>query len=208
MSRVSKKEDMFYGMFSDLAKQIVRASETYVDIIENYPESQGRIPEMKRIETESDEKVHNLLVQLYESFITPFDREDIFTLTEHMDDIIDDEEHIVRRLSLYHVNKVAPEAKELAILTLEAARELDVLFQHFSDFKHDRVVMEEVEKVRKIEDRGDDVYHEALGRLYDEHKATATHLLKWNTLFNRMEDTVDACKAVSSIVGNVVLKNA
>lgn len=208
MSRVSKKEDVFYSMFSELAAKIVQASETYVDIIENYPASQGRIPEMKRIETESDDMVHNLLVKLYESFITPFDREDIFSLTEHMDDIIDDEEHIIRRLNLYHVNKMAPEAKELALLTLEAARELDVLFQHMSNFKHDKTVMEQVEKVRKIEDRGDDVYHEALGRLYDEHKASATHLLKWNTLFNRMEDTVDACKAVSSIVGNVVLKNA
>lgn len=208
MSRVSKKEDMFYSMFKELANKIVEASETYVDIVENYPASQGRIPEMKRIETESDDMVHNLLVKLYESFITPFDREDIFSLTEHMDDIIDDEEHIVRRLSLYHVNTMAPEAKVLAGLTLDAAKELQVLFEHLPNFKRDKVVMEQVEKVRKIEDRGDDVYHEAIGLLYDDHDATPTHLLKWNTLFNRMEDTLDGCKAVSSIVGNIVLKNA
>lgn len=208
MSRVSKKEDMFYSMFKGLAAELVKASETYVDIIENYPESEGRIPEMKRLETEGDEMVHELLVKLYESFITPFDREDIFTLTQHMDDVIDDEEHIIRRLNLYHVNHVAPEAKELARLTLDATRELEVMFQHLPNFRKDPEVMRQVQKVQKIEDRGDDVYHEALGRLYDEHDATATHLLKWNTLFNRMEDTIDACKAVSSIVSNVVLKNA
>lgn len=208
MSRVSKKEDLFYELFSQLADKLVEASEAYADIVQNYPDSAGRIPEMKRLETESDAQVHELLAKLYESFITPFDREDIFNLTQHMDDVVDNEEHIVRRLSLYHVKTMAPEASELALLTRDAACELKVLFDHFPNFKKDAAVMQQVEKVHKIEDRGDDVYHEAIGRLYDERDASATHLLKWNTLFNRMEDTLDACKAVSSIVSNVVLKNA
>ncbi|MGN0286470.1 MAG: DUF47 domain-containing protein [Atopobiaceae bacterium] len=208
MSRVSKKEDMFYRMLSEQSQKLVEASDVYVDIIQNYPDSAGNIPQMKRIETEADTLVHDILVKLYESFITPFDREDIYNLTQHMDDVVDNEEHIVRRLSLYHVKNMAPEATELAVLTQQATQELKVLFDHLPNFKKDRAVMEQVQKVHTIEDRGDDVYHDAIGRLYDEKDATPTHLLKWNTLFNRMEDTLDACKAVSSIVSNVVLKNA
>ncbi|MDD5799693.1 MAG: DUF47 family protein [Coriobacteriales bacterium] len=208
MSRVSKKEDMFYRMLSEQSQKLVEASDVYVDIIQNYPDSAGSIPQMKRIETEADTLVHDILVKLYESFITPFDREDIYNLTQHMDDVVDNEEHIVRRLSLYHVKNMAPEATELAVLTQQATQELKVLFDHLPYFKKDSAVMEQVQKVHTIEDRGDDVYHDAIGRLYDEKDATPTHLLKWNTLFNRMEDTLDACKAVSSIVSNVVLKNA
>lgn len=208
MSRVSKKEDMFYRMLAEQSQKLVEASDVYVDIIQNYPDSAGSIPQMKRIETEADTLVHDILVKLYESFITPFDREDIYNLTQHMDDVVDNEEHIVRRLSLYHVKNMTPEAIELAVLTQQATQELKVLFDHLPNYKKDHAVMEQVQKVHTIEDRGDDVYHDAIGRLYDEKDATPTHLLKWNTLFNRMEDTLDACKAVSSIVSNVVLKNA
>lgn len=208
MSRVSKKEDLFYRLLQEFSKKVVDAGDIYYEIIAGYPESVDRIPEMKQVEVECDEKMRNLLIELYQSFITPFDREDIAALVNRLDDIVDDMEHIVRRFDLYHVSAERPEALELARCAQDGTKELARMFEVFPTFKKDTGVMEQVKKVHDIEDKADDIYHAAIARLYDETDSTATHLLKWNTLFNRMEDCVDACKAVATIASNVVLKNA
>lgn len=208
MSRVSKKEDLFYGLLLDLARQLQRTGVLYQALFDDYPASVAHIPEAKRLETECDKMVGDLLAQLYESFITPFDREDLNALALKMDDVVDDMENIARRLQIYHVGTMRPEAVELAHLAREATDELELLFECFPNFKKDPQVMDRVHRIHLIEDHGDDVYHSAIARLYEENEAPATHLLKWNTIFNRMEDTIDAVKDVSSIVSSVVLKNA
>jgi predicted phosphate transport protein (TIGR00153 family) len=208
MSRVSKKEDIFYTFLKQESKSVVGASRLYQQIFEDYPASVGTIPEMKRLETENDHLVHDLLTQLNESFITPFDREDISALALKMDDIVDGMESVTRRLVLFHVGTMRPEAVEMAHLTNDAVRELDVMFEHLPDFKKDPVVMEQTRKVHDIEDQADDVYHGALARLYEEVSAPPVHIMKWSTLFDLMENTLDKCKHVSTIVSSVVLKNA
>ncbi len=208
MSRVGKKEDLFYGLLLDLSKQIQKTGVLYQKLFDEYPDSIPHIPEAKRLETDCDKMVGELLAQLYESFITPFDREDLNALALKMDDIVDDMENIARRLQIYHVGTMRPEAVELAHLARQATDELVALFECFPRFKKDPELMDHVHQIHLIEDHGDDVYHSAIARLYEENEAPATHLLKWNTIFNRMEDTIDAIKDVASIVSSVVLKNA
>lgn len=208
MSRVRKKEDLFYSLLEDLCAELDRSGDAYLDIFESYPDGIEKIRTMKDIETGCDEMVHNLLTKLYESFITPFDREDINELALKMDDVVDDMENISRRLEIFHVGSMRPEAVELARLANQGTTELREMFAHLPNFKKNPVVMEQAHKIHKIEDQADGVYHDAIARLYNENEAPATHLLKWNTIFNRMEDTVDDIKLVSTIVSNVVLKNA
>ena len=223
MSRVRKKEDLFYSLLEDLCAELDRSGEAYLDIFESYPDGIEKIRTMKDIETGCDDKVHALLTKLYESFITPFDREDINELALKMDDVVDDMENISRRLEIFHVGSMRPEAVELARLANQGTTELRKMFAHLPNFKKDSVVIEQAHKIHEIEDQTSNdntnlmvvevarrifgVEH-AIARLYNENEAPATHLLKWNTIFNRMEDTVDDIKLVSTIVSNVVLKNA
>ena len=125
-----------------------------------------------------------------------------------MDDVVDGMENVSRRYELFHVNTNPPEATEMARLANEACHHMDTLFQHFHDFRRDPVVMEEAGKIHKIEDEGDTVFHDALARLFDEKDPVPTHLLKWNTIYNKQEEILDSCKTVAALVGNVVLKNA
>lgn len=208
MSRVSKKEDQFYEMFQVLSAKILSASDCYFDIISTYPEHMDRLEEMKQYETDCDKMLSRIFEHLSESFITPFDREDISSLILKMDDVVDGMENVSRRYELFHVNTNPPEATEMARLANEACHCMDTLFQHFHDFRRDPVVMEEAGKIHKIEDEGDAVFHDALARLFDEKDPVPTHLLKWNTIYNKQEEILDSCKTVAALVGNVVLKNA
>lgn len=207
MSRVSKKEDVFYKAFKDYTKVAVSAGEELCGIIAGWPESRGRIPVMKDIEHQGDEIVGQVLRELNVSFITPFDREDVEALIRGLDEIVDFLEGTAARFDLYDVNEMLPEAADMAELILSAIRELDVLFEHFPQFRKDPEVNKRCIAVNDIEDDGDIVHRTAVARVFAEH-GDPIHILKWNNILEHMEDALDACKDVSNIVYGVVMKNA
>lgn len=89
MALAKKKEDPFFGMFKSFAKDIVSMGETFGSIINNYHSIERPVADMKMAETECDVHSHQILNKLNESFITPFDREDIFMIVNQMDDLAD-----------------------------------------------------------------------------------------------------------------------
>ena len=75
-----KKEDLFFLMFQDFAKALEEMGDELYNIISNYHNVERSIADMKMRESECDVKSHAILKELNESFITPFDREDIFSI--------------------------------------------------------------------------------------------------------------------------------
>ena len=92
------KEDVFYTMFREFGDKIVETAEEYAVIMEGYPETAARIPQMKVYERECDEKVQHIMKELYASFVTPFEREDISDLALRLDDIVDGMNSVAERL--------------------------------------------------------------------------------------------------------------
>jgi hypothetical protein len=115
-----KKEDIFFTMLKQVAAQLLDASVEYASIMREYPESITRIPRMKVHETTTDELVADIHKQLYTSFITPIEREDISDLALRMDDVVDLMEVVCMRLDLFGIEQMRPEAVEMAELTCEA----------------------------------------------------------------------------------------
>ena len=207
MSRVSKKEDVFYQAFKDYTKVAISAAEELISIIDGWPETRGRIPVMKEIEHQGDEIVGRVLRELNVSFITPFDRDDVEALIRNLDQIVDYLEAGVARFGLYDVNVMLDEAPAMAKLALDAIKELDTLFEHFPQFRKDPVVMECCQNVIRIEDEGDIVHRNAVARIFAEH-GDPIHILKWHEILKELEDALDSCKDVANIVYGVVMKNA
>lgn len=202
-----KKEDEFYTMLKNLMSTIVASTELYVGIIEGFPGSQSKIPQMKVYESESDDKARAIFEKLYTSFITPFDREDINDLTFKLDDIIDYTTSIAIRLDLFNVQSMRAEAMQMAELTLSAVRELGIMIDHLPDYKDDPIVLEKAHAVSLIEDEGDGVYETALRRLFRDDM-DGTERLSWLRLFDRMENSIDACEYAARVVRSVVMKSA
>lgn len=207
----AKKEDVFYTMFKDFAADIVRVAEDYDKLIHGYPDTANMIPLMKVHEDRCDEHVKHIMEHLYSAFITPFDRDDINNLALRMDDVVDAMEAVAIRLDLFNVSATRTEAVQLADLTLVASRELKEMFDHFPDYKTDRVVMEKAISVGHIEDEGDTVYEAALSRLFHEDNLDEFrrgHVVSWLYIFDRMELCLDSCDSAAGVVRSVVMKSA
>jgi len=200
-----KKEDVFYTKLKEFGDKVVDASAEYVKIMEGYPESHSRIPQMKVYESECDELAAGIMRQLYSSFITPIDREDISDLTMALDDIVDGMNGVVLRLDLFDVSDVRPEAPQLARLAKRAIEELRVMLEHLPDYKTDKAVMDHAIMVGHIEDEGDVIYHDALHHLFHGHE-TGKPTAGWLRLFDGMEGVINSCDHAAAIVRSVVLK--
>ena len=118
MSRVSRREDEFYSMFSEFSALIVSTAKLFVSYMESFPSSEDYEVQIKNYETLCDDQVGKIISTLNTSFITPFDREDISRLALLMDEIADGIESVSAHLSMYDIKEMRPEAVQVAHLIL------------------------------------------------------------------------------------------
>ena len=123
-----------------------------------------------------------------------------------MDNIVDGLENVSARFKLYDIDAMRPEAVEMAKLILEATRHLDSALAKFSDFKKDASILKHTKATNDVEDQGDLVYRDALATIFREHGQTVD-VIKWKSLMDKVEDTLDACKDVANAIQNVIVKN-
>ncbi|MBO7675601.1 MAG: DUF47 family protein [Atopobiaceae bacterium] len=208
MSRVKRREDVFYSLFREYGEKIVSTGEVYKRIFSaEYPTTRTMIPSMKDYENVCDDQAKKIFMELSSSFITPFDREDISVLTKRMDDVVDYMEAAASRMNLFAVTEMRPEAVRLAEITVQAIGELAKIMDRLPNFKKDPSVMELCLGVDVIEDEGDAVYKMALADLFREDVPTL-EIMKWSRVYDRMELALNACEHACDIVQGVVMKNA
>lgn len=207
----AKKEDVFYTLFKQFGDELVSAAEDYDKLINSFPETDSLIPIMKLHEDRCDECVKQIMQELYSSFITPFDRNDISELALKLDDICDSMSGVAIRLNLFNTSGTNSNARQLADLALAAVREVKEMLDRLPEYKKDPEVMRKAISIGHIEDEGDAVYESALYGLFHSESiddARRGHVVAWLRIFDRMEGTLDACDHAAGIVRSIVMKSA
>ena len=207
MSRVSRKEDQFYDMMLTLSKDVLATVTVWDEITRGWPQTKDRIPEVAALEIRCDADENAILDELNVSFITPFDREDLDAIARNLGEVGDLAEGTSARYDIFDVHVMIPEAAQMTKLVVDCMTEMVTLFEHFHDFKKDPKSKEQAKKIGMIEDQGDIIYRNALGRIFNEPD-NPIHVLKWKSLLDPMERTLDYCKAVTNTVLAVIMKNA
>ena len=114
------KEEKFFVMFKEMTWNIVEGAVLLKDMLDNFEDPVGSQRRIKDIEHKGDSQTHEIIKKLNKSFITPFDREDIYALSAALDDILDLIDACAQRVVMYNVEKPTPEAKELAFIILKS----------------------------------------------------------------------------------------
>jgi uncharacterized protein Yka (UPF0111/DUF47 family) len=135
MIGVKKKEDEFFQLLIEFSGKIIKAGEAFTDLVNDYTDVENKVAGMKTLETECDMQAHKIMAALRASFVTPFDREDIYEIANEMDAIVDSLEEVANRFVVFDVKKLKPEAQQMTVNIMQAIRELEVLFKHLSEIK-------------------------------------------------------------------------
>ena len=206
MFNLLPKDPVFFDLFEDLARHAVSSAEHLRQFAKAYPESEVHLQRIRDEEHEADQLAHKALDRLDRTFITPFDREDIHTLVQELDDIIDTIDALAKRFPLFHVQVVEPDFLKQADLLVQATV---MLSDAVHGLRRSRKLSELSEKLIAIhhnESVGDDNHHAAMSRLFAPG-TDPLHVLKWKELYDMIEDAIDGCEDVGNTLERIVLKS-
>lgn len=207
MFKFGRTQNEFYDSFERAAGLIVKAAQLlsqYLEAPESYPQ---HAEEIRRLEHEVDDIVHQTMGRLHQSFLTPLDRGDIRRLIGGLDDVIDSANAAVTRMRLYELVTVLPEAKSMAAVLVEATQAVVAAVGELRHLRQRHEVMEHCIRINRLEDEGDAVYRKALVALFGSG-ADPLMVIKWKEVLEYIEDATDRCEAVADIVEGIVMENA
>jgi len=206
MARLIPREAKFFEMFAEITSNVIEGAKVLSDLLSNWDyERLGETAQrMRDIEHRGDEMTHQLLIKLNQTFITPFDREDIHLLASSLDDVLDFIYGATNRLVTYKITQPSPSAKVLAAIILKQAQELG---KAVSLIQKNHALLGHCVEVNRLENEADQVAQEAIGRLFDGGYDPIT-LIKLKELLEILEEATDKAEDAANVLETVVLKSA
>jgi len=200
-------QEKFFDLFEASARNMVCIAYRLKDLVDNWGDVEGKVGEITELEHQGDSITHQIVAQLHRTFVTPFDREDIATLSHSMDDVTDFIHAAADAMLIYKVGSPSQRAKELADIIVQAATEVEKampLLRHRAQLKQ---VLEHCVELNRLENMADRVFRAALGELFDD-AADTVYIIKWREIYEHMESATDRCEDVANVLEGVALKHA
>ena len=201
--RLIPRESKFFRMFADVSQNLTQGARLLHDILKNPANMEPRLDQLQAIEHRGDEMTHGIITALNQTFITPFDREDIHRLTSSLDDVLDFVNAAGVRLRLYKIKTPPSIAAELAAMIVEQSEELA---QGVSLLEKNKLVLEHCVEVHRLENEADRLSRNAIADLFDNEK-DPIHLIKIKELYEVLETATDKAEDAANVVETVALKS-
>ncbi len=200
------KEVKFFDLFDRQAENLVLTADFYKKIIDEADFTPENIRAMHEKEHYGDELTHTIINTLNETFITPFDREDIMALANHMDDIVDGMYMITNRFALYKITNPSEPSKKLADILARATKALQKAIGALRNKKLMKETLIQCVEINRLENEADVVRDEAISSLFENEK-DAIMIIKHKELYEAAEATVDFCEHTANVIESILVKN-
>jgi hypothetical protein len=198
------RERRFYQLFDQHVTSIVAAAQLLREGLADLASMPRRQEAIKGLEHEGDEVTHELVRTLNRTFVTPFDREDIYALASGLDDVLDYIEEIGDTVILYRIERIPAAANEMVELICSAVLELQRAIAKLEGLKG---VEQHGIEVHRLENLGDTASRRAIGELF-AGGTDALEVIKLKEFFTLLEDALDRCEDVANILESITIKNA
>jgi predicted phosphate transport protein (TIGR00153 family) len=204
LQRFMPREEDFFELFVKQAQNIEKGARALVELLTHYTGVPEQVQSVKAIEHEGDEITHGILTKLNQTFITPFDREDIHALSSQLDDVIDLIDAAASRFVLYRIASVKPGTLELSKVLLLATTEVTAAVRAIDTPNE---ALQHCVEVNRYENESDRLCRTLIAQLFDEEK-DPVQIIKWKEIFEVIETAVDKCEDVANVIEGVILKSA
>jgi uncharacterized protein Yka (UPF0111/DUF47 family) len=193
----------FFAAFNGIASRVTRAAR----LLEQGFTDPARWPELSAsiqlVEHEADTAARDVDVGVDRMFIPPMDREDIHLLATGLERLIDIIGGTARRAVSLHATEQSAPAVALARILVRSADEIELAVSHIRDGKK---VFEHCRAVKQREEEGDVVWEQAVSAMFNGH-SDAIDVLRWKTLYDQLEDALDACEDVANELETITVKH-
>jgi hypothetical protein len=201
--RLIPRDEQFYDLFTQLAERLTRAAQLLLQLFQEPQHRAQHVAAIKSAEHEADGLTHEIIDRLDRTFITPFDREDIHQLASKLDDVVDLLDGAARRVDIFKINEIHRPAVVLSEVVVRAATQVEAAVRNMKD---GRLVNAKARELKKLEEEGDALYHDAMGVLFTQ-ATDPIAVIKWKELYDNIEDALDQCEDVANVLQSIALKN-
>ena len=202
------QDDKFIPYFETAGENLKKVGAAYLDLSKasTRDEMAAIRDRIKAVEHDNDDVTHKIFEELNLSFITPFDREDIYDLTKSMDDVVDLVDHVAELLVLYQIEKLD---EGIALLPQVTNRAIEEIYKSVKILRHMNYdsLREHIVRVHELENEGDRLYRLFMGKLFNE-ESDPIKLMKYSSVLNEMEHTIDKCEDLMNSLEAIMLKSA
>ena len=203
------KDKKFFPLFEQASNNLIDMAKLLKELVnlsdpDKWKELSRKIEDL---EHRGDDISHQIHLELGKNFITPFDREDIHTLTSSLDDVADFIYGASSRITLYKVERITDPIIEMADLILEATEDVAKAVHELRDLKNIRNITDSCVRINSIENKADYIFDKAVGELFEFEK-DAIELIKYKEVLSAMETATDKCEDVANVLESILVKNA
>jgi uncharacterized protein len=203
--RLSPRNNSFYAMFATSGQNLVTGASLLKELLGAAPDERRGIAErMRAAEHAGDEATHAIMRELNETFVTPFDREDIYRLASSLDDVMDAMEAAVDLVVLYQIGDLPPEVAD-QVDVLERAAELTA--EAMPRLRSMKDLSEFWIELNRLENQADQVYRRLLARLFNGEYDALT-VMKLKEVVDQLEAAADAFEHVANTVETIAVKES
>jgi hypothetical protein len=197
------RQDHFVKLLIEQAEFAVKGLEALLEYTRSGDEASADA--VRRMEKEADEVRRILVDELNRTFVTPIDREDIFTLSRAIDDILDYAYSTVDEMSVLHVTPNTYLQRMVSLLR-DAAEEVHLAMLRLKD--HPGVATDHAQRAKALENRVESVYREAIAALF-QGTAEPEHIvemLKLREIYRHLSNAADRGDEAANIISDIVVK--
>jgi len=197
------RDEQFFMLYGQMAQEIRSAAAMLESMFSNDPLDDTKVDQIKDAEHRCDALAHDAIQRLHRTFVTPFDREDLYALATSLDTVMDAIDHAAALVRLYRIREVRPGARELTHTVSHSAESLHSALEALAAKKP---VQPHAVEINRLENEADREYQESVQRLFDTETDPIV-IMKWKELYDVLEQITDACEDVANVIESVVVKH-
>ncbi len=202
--RIRPVETSFYELFSEMANHLVSGADLLAQMLDAGTDKKALGEQMREAEHQADETTHKIVKRANSTFITPFDREDIYRLASSLDDVMDFMEETVDLVSLYELGDLpadfAPQVEVLQRATQLTAEAMPRL-RTMKDLDEYWI------EINRLENQGDRSYRRIVANLFSGNYKSL-EVLKLKDVADSLEHAIDALESVANTVEQIAVKES
>lgn len=198
------REEKFFDMFVEDANNMLVGARLLEEMFRSYDQRERIANQLRDLERKGDGISHEIGQKLEQTFVTPFDREDIHQLISRLDDVLDFIEEVADTCILYKISGPSEPALAQAVIIVQQCEEIVRALEKLKGFKN---VGPHWIEIHRLENDGDRVVRKAMADLFT-NGTDAVEIIRWKDLYALLEDTIDACEDVANVIERIVVKHA
>ena len=193
----------FFRLLEQASENVVAISHLLIGLLDEFPSDGNTLRQIKELEHEGDRLTRQVVDLINRTFVTPFDRDDLYRLAAALDDICDHIDEAAGNIAGYGVEEIRPQAREQAEVILRSAEKLNEAVELLEGFKDSA---SQLHALRDLEDEGDRLNRDAVSALFSSGDDPVT-IIRWKDIHEQLEEAVDACENAADVLEAILVKN-